>query len=74
MVILHFLNWLVDVGVYCGDGGKEAQGKLSDGLTLREDLDKLRSVQKALSPCSSVLNANNADPEFLEKINTASSI
>lgn len=56
--------------MYTGGMGAGIQGRvLSGNPTLREDLEKLRSVHGAVSPCSSILNANNADPEFLEKVN-----
>lgn len=63
--MFFFLNWVVEcrlvMGVVTGVPGTV----LSDSLTLREDLGKLGAV----FPRSSILNANNADSEFLEKVN-----
>lgn len=46
-----------------GMGARDTGRVLPDSL--RKDLDKLRAV----FPCGSILNVNNADPEILGKVN-----
>ena len=70
IVMFLFLNWMEKCRCVFWGWRQGVQGRvLSDNPARREDLDKLWSVHRAIFPCGSILNANNADSEFLEKAN-----